>query len=121
MKNQVLGDLRDDIINTDSTMSEDALSRLSLFPGMEVMVTANIAFSKGVVNGAEGIIHSIKFNTDEENQCFVTVIYIHIPGAGIISKDLVTGTDTVTYIYIIQPHSLFSTIVYHYVQRTFYL
>jgi hypothetical protein len=36
----------------------------------------------------------------------------------------VTCTDTITYIYIyiiIQPHSLFSIIVYHYLQRTFYL
>lgn len=61
---------------------EDTVGQLALFCGMQVMVQENIAFSRNVVNGAEGIIRSIKYDQDENGRRYVVVVYVEISGAG---------------------------------------
>ena len=67
---------------------EDTVGQLALFCGMQVMVQENIAFSRNVVNGAEGIIRSIKYDQDENGRRYVVVVYVEISGAGKICPSL---------------------------------
>lgn len=44
------------------------------------MVTENIAFSKGIVNGVEGVVEKIKFSRDAEGNRYASVVYLRISG-----------------------------------------
>ena len=55
---------------------------------MQVMVQENIAFSQNVVNGAEGIVRSIKYDQDENGHRYMVVVYVEINGAGKICPSL---------------------------------
>ena len=55
---------------------------------MKVMVTENIAISRGIVNGAEGTVHDIVYDTDDEGNRYVRVVYVHIPRSGRVCDGL---------------------------------
>lgn len=74
----VSGALRDKLWKKVSRETNDSLGRLPLFPGMKVMVTENIAFTKGIVNGVEGVVENIKYTVDEEGNRFASVVYIRV-------------------------------------------
>jgi Helitron helicase-like domain at N-terminus/PIF1-like helicase len=76
-----------------STVANDALGRLPLFPGQKVMVTENVAISFGVVNGTEGIIEDVRYRMDTEGRRFGVCAYVRVLGAGLISDEL--GKDIV--------------------------
>ncbi|KAF5309577.1 hypothetical protein D9619_012398 [Psilocybe cf. subviscida] len=63
-----------------SSDNNESFGRLPLFAGMKVMVTENIAFSFGVVNGSEGVVRSIRYNEDSCGRKTAVVAYVHIPG-----------------------------------------
>lgn len=75
--------------------TKDSLGRLPLFPGMRVMVTENLAFSKGVVNGVEGTVQDIKYSTDEQGRRYAEVVYVHLLNSGVISTDMDLDEDIV--------------------------
>ena len=75
--------LREPLWDVPSTKSEDSIGRLPLFPGMKVMIQENIAFSHGLVNGAEGTVEDVLW--EEEDGCrYATVAYVRVPGSGLI-------------------------------------
>lgn len=82
------GILHDRIWGISSSITEDALGKLPLFPGMKVMVTSNLAISRRVVNGVEGIVCDIKYSTDVDNRRYASVVYVYLSGAGKISPEL---------------------------------
>jgi ATP-dependent exoDNAse (exonuclease V) alpha subunit len=50
---------------------------------MKVMVTENVAIQNKLVNGAEGTVHSIKYETDEEGNRYLLAVYVSVPGCNI--------------------------------------
>jgi Helitron helicase-like domain at N-terminus/PIF1-like helicase len=67
----------------DSTATEDSLGLLPLFSGMKVMLTENVAIGSRLVNGAEGVVHSVLYDVDDSNRRFAKVCYVHFPGCSI--------------------------------------
>ncbi|KAF5310090.1 hypothetical protein D9619_010532 [Psilocybe cf. subviscida] len=65
-----------------SSENNEAFGRLPIFPGMKVMITENLAFGHGIVNGSEGVVQSIKYNEDGFGIRTAVVAYVHIPGSG---------------------------------------
>ncbi|KAI9058878.1 hypothetical protein FKP32DRAFT_1553246, partial [Trametes sanguinea] len=80
--------LQRELWSLPSSATEDSLGRLPLFPGMKVMIQENIALSRNVVNGAEGILTDIKYRVDDRGRRYAIVVYVRIPGAGKISETL---------------------------------
>lgn len=74
--------LRNRLWNIPSSSNNDAFGRLPLFNGMKVMVTENIAFFHGVVNGSEGVVQSVYHNEDSDGNMVAVVAYVLIPGCG---------------------------------------
>lgn len=74
--------------NMASSKTESHLGKLPLFVGMKVMITANEAISKSIVNGTEGIVHSIKYTTDDDGHRFADVVYVRVEGSGRFADDL---------------------------------
>lgn len=87
----VSGSLRDRLWRIPSREVHDHLGRLPLFPGMKVMITENLAFSKGIVNGVEGTIHDIKFTCDDNGRRFAGVVYLRIEGVDVEIPGLERG------------------------------
>ncbi|KAF5323736.1 hypothetical protein D9619_012994 [Psilocybe cf. subviscida] len=85
--------LRNRLWNIPSSSNNDAFGRLPLFNGMKVMVTENIAFFHGVVNGSEGVVQSVYHNEDSDGNMVAVVAYVLIPGCGMhlphLEKDVV--------------------------------
>lgn len=75
--------MRELLWNMSTSESRETVGRLPLFVGMRVMITENIAFGYGVVNGAEGVVHEIKYDVDEKGRRFAKVVYVRIAGCGI--------------------------------------
>ena len=71
-----------------SSATEDSLGRMPLFPGMKVMVQENLAFSRNVVNGSEGVLRDIRYEMDEDGLRVPIVAYVEIIGAGHVSDTL---------------------------------
>jgi len=65
-----------------SSINHDALGRLPLFIGMKVMITENLAFANGIVNGTEGIVWGIKYS-EESGKRFAEVVYVLVEGCRI--------------------------------------
>ena len=78
-------DERSHLWTQSSTTTNDSLGRLPLFPGMKVMVQENLAFTKHVVNGTEGIVKDIIY--EEDGKRYPAVIYVHTPGSGRICSN----------------------------------
>ena len=70
-----------------SSQTEDALSCLPVFRGMRVMIRENIAFSRRLVNGAEGIVRGVVHEV-VDGVAYPTVAYVEVPGSGKICEDL---------------------------------
>ncbi|KDR81275.1 hypothetical protein GALMADRAFT_20216, partial [Galerina marginata CBS 339.88] len=66
--------------NLPSKINREAFGRLPLFIGMKVMLTENLAFNDGIVNGSEGVIRDIKYEEDEEGRRYAVVAYVFIEG-----------------------------------------
>ncbi|KAF5327481.1 hypothetical protein D9619_005136 [Psilocybe cf. subviscida] len=75
--------LRRGLWDIPSSDNNDSFGRLPLFAGMKVMVTENIAFSYGIVNGSEGVIQSIQYNVDGFGIRTAAVAYVHITGCNV--------------------------------------
>lgn len=61
---------------------QDSFGRLSMFSGMKVMITENVAFDSGVVNGTEGILKEVKYEDDADGRRYAIVAYVYIQGCG---------------------------------------
>ena len=79
--------LRDGLWKLPSSKTDDSLGILPIFPGMKVMIRENIAFSRKLVNGAEGTVQSIVHEV-VDGVAYATVAYVHVPGAGRVSDEL---------------------------------
>ncbi|OJT07430.1 ATP-dependent DNA helicase PIF1 [Trametes pubescens] len=86
-KKPVEGELSRGLWKLPSNMTEDSLGHLPLFKGMRVMIRENLAFSKRLVNGAEGTIHNVLYEVID-GKPRATVAYVHVPGAGKITPEL---------------------------------
>ena len=83
-----------------STINKESFGRLPLFVGMKVMVTENIAFDHGIVNGSEGVVYGIKYE-EKGGIRYAVVVYVHIPGCGVRARDL---PDDVVPIFPVATH-----------------
>ena len=83
---EVTGDDRVRLWQVSSTVTQDSLGKLPLFPGMKVMVQENLAFGNRVVNGTEGTVKDIVFE-EHDGVRYPSVVYIHVPGAGKLGID----------------------------------
>ena len=70
-----------------SSKTNDALSTLPVFRGMKVMIKENLAFSRRLVNGAEGTVMSVVHEMID-GVAYPTVVYVHVPGSGKICEGL---------------------------------
>lgn len=102
----VVGSARDRLWSLSSRETGDSPGRLPLFCGMKVMVTENLAFSKGIVNGVEGIVEDIKYRV-EGGYRIAAVVYLRVLGVdvGIPGVDpglvpIFPETSTFEYKYI---------------------
>lgn len=103
-KQHVKAKLKEILWNISSTDDSDTMGKLQLFPGMRVMVTENLAFGHGIVNGSEGIIQDIKYYTKADNKRYLKVVYVffencmmHIPG---LDKGVVPIFPSKTYLKV---------------------
>lgn len=86
-KTPVCGEMRSGLWKLPTSVCEDSLGKLPLFPGMKVMIRENIAFSKRLVNGAEGTVVDIVYE-ESDNVRYAVVVYVRVPGAGKVADDL---------------------------------
>jgi ATP-dependent DNA helicase PIF1 len=82
------GDLRDRAWRIRSSLTGDSLGRIPMVPGMKLMVTENIAIQNKLVNGAEGTLHSIKYDTDADGNRYLLAAYLHVPECGLVTPGL---------------------------------
>jgi len=75
-------DLQAAVWRTNTTISDDRMGALPLFEGMKVMLMENVALSHQLVNGAEGVVHSILYDIDDYDHRFAKVCYVHFPNCG---------------------------------------
>lgn len=87
-RDEVKGDLREKLWNVSSSQTEDALGRIPIFCGMKVMVTTNLAISRGIVNGAEGVVQDILYTMDNEGHRYASVVYVRVKKSGSFAHDL---------------------------------
>ena len=87
-KELVTGQLRQVLWNASSSQTEDSLGRIPIFLGMKVMITSNLAISRGIVNGAEGIVQDILYTTDDDGHRYPSVVYVRVKGSGSFASDL---------------------------------
>lgn len=99
---QTTGQFRQVLLNyPSSTRTHDRLGRLPLAIGMKVMIMHNILTSVGVVNGAEGTVERIIYDTGVNEDRVATVIFVRVKGALVDIPGLESGVvpvfpDTVT-------------------------
>ncbi|KAG1884141.1 hypothetical protein F4604DRAFT_1575108, partial [Suillus subluteus] len=70
----------------------DVIGKLPLIPGMPVMITENAATSNHIVNGSRGILKSVTYNVDDENNKFAICALVHIPESTLYVPGLSDGT-----------------------------
>ncbi|KAJ7135579.1 hypothetical protein C8R44DRAFT_609539 [Mycena epipterygia] len=80
--------VQDAVWKLPAAHTKDYLGQLPLFPGMRVMVLENVAFSIGVVNGAEGVVHEVKYTLDPRGHRVAAVVFVYIAGSGIRIEDV---------------------------------
>ena len=66
-----------------ANISGDHIGLLPLVPGMKVTITDNAAVSARIVNGSEGTLWDITYDTDSNGLRFGVCAYVHIPGCGL--------------------------------------
>ncbi len=72
-------ELREALGNLHSGQTGQLLGRLPLIPGMPVVVTQNYDVSGGVVNGMQGILKSVKYETGLDGTRYATSCVITSP------------------------------------------
>ncbi|PPQ71220.1 hypothetical protein CVT26_010999 [Gymnopilus dilepis] len=82
-KKLTVGDIRRRLWRLPSSVNKEAFGRLPLFIGMKVMVTENLAFDNGIVNGSEGVVQDIKYDEDDQGIKYARVAYVLFPGCGV--------------------------------------
>ncbi|PPQ81034.1 hypothetical protein CVT26_002879 [Gymnopilus dilepis] len=82
-KKQVTGTVQQRLWSLPSAVNKESFGRLPLFVGMKVMVTENLAFDNGIVNGSEGIVHDIIFDEDEQARRYAKAVYVRFDGCGV--------------------------------------
>jgi ATP-dependent DNA helicase PIF1 len=87
-KEEVKGTYQEKLWKVSSSQTEDALGRIPIFCGMKVMVTTNLAISRGIVNGAEGVVQDILYTTDHEGRRYASVAYVRVARSGSFAPDL---------------------------------
>jgi ATP-dependent DNA helicase PIF1 len=75
--------LQDVVWKLPASQTKDFLGQLPIFCGMRVMVLENVAFSVGVVNGAEGTVTDVKYTLNSRGHRVASVVFVHIPGSGL--------------------------------------
>lgn len=107
-KKPATGRIQKHLWNISSTVNHDSFGVLALFIGMKVMVTDNLAFDSGIVNGREGIVTNIVYEEDELARRYAKVVYVYIEGCGIalsgLERDVVPIFPTTTQV----EHGLFN-------------
>jgi hypothetical protein len=83
MREQLEGEVQNRVWNVPSSQTSDALGKLPLVPGMKVMVTENVAMMARVVNGAEGDLVKIIWESDEVGRRYAKCAYIKIVGSNV--------------------------------------
>jgi len=73
-----------------STKHHDTFGCLSIFIGMKVAVTENLAFDSRIVNGTEGVIVDIKYE-EEDGRRYAVVAFVYVEGCGISVPNLELG------------------------------
>ncbi|KZV60254.1 hypothetical protein PENSPDRAFT_594287 [Peniophora sp. CONT] len=71
-----------------SSKTGDLLGAIPFFPGMKVMVTENTDMSHLTVNGSEGTLLDVAYETDEFGTHYATCAYVHVPNSGIALEGL---------------------------------
>lgn len=87
-KDQIADEDRKILLNLSSTVTKDSYGQLPLFVGMRVMITSNLAFTKKIVNGAQGTVEEILYSTEENGSRIVSVVRVRVPGSGKFAEDL---------------------------------
>jgi hypothetical protein len=65
----------------NSRITKDNLGCLPLVPGMRVTVTDNTAMTAKVINGCQGVLRDIKYETDNDGNRYAVCAYVHIVGS----------------------------------------
>ncbi len=81
------GTIKEYLWELNSSITKDNFGNY-LSVGMIIMVNKNVAFSKNIVNGMEGIVEEIKYETDTKGCQYAVVVYIRVPGAGKVAESL---------------------------------
>ncbi len=81
------GDFQRALWKLKSSVTQDSLGTLPMFPGMKVMLRENIAFSNRLVNGTEGTVVNMVYEVVDGKK-YASVAYIRVPGAGKVSEEL---------------------------------
>jgi ATP-dependent DNA helicase PIF1 len=81
-------ELQERLWQIPSSASDDAIGRLPLVVGMRIMITENIAIQHKVVNGMQGTVLDIKYNTDHHGNRIALMAYIHVPDSHICAPNL---------------------------------
>ncbi|KAI0054997.1 hypothetical protein BV25DRAFT_1816226 [Artomyces pyxidatus] len=103
-KLQVTEALQKRLRRVRSSISNDLLGKLPCFIGMKVMVIENLTMAHGVVNGAEGVVENLHFETAVDGTKYAKCVYVRIPDCGVelpgLPRDVVpiyTIRKTFTY------------------------
>jgi hypothetical protein len=78
MRELLEGDVQQRVWNVPSSQTSDALGKLPMVPGMRVMVTENVAMMARVVNGSEGRLTKILWESDELGRRYAKCAYVSI-------------------------------------------
>lgn len=70
--------------------TNDAIGVLPLVPGMRVMITENVAISASAVNGAEGVLQSVKYE-EIDGQRYAACAYVKVPGSSLQAPGMEKG------------------------------
>ena len=76
------------MLRAQSNITDDAIGTLPLVPGMNVMITDNLAMRGKVANGCQGIIQDIKYEMNEYGHRRAVCAYVLVPGAKINAPGL---------------------------------
>lgn len=87
-RNEVQGAYREKLWRVSSTVTEDALGRIPIFSGMKIMITSNLAISRRIVNGAEGVVQDILYTTDDGGHRYASVVYVRVERSGSFASGL---------------------------------
>ncbi len=80
--------LRNILWKLGANVTKDRLGVIPLVPGMKVMITENLAMPHKIVNGCEGTLYSLYYNSDELGHRYPVCANVLVPGCGISAPGL---------------------------------